>query len=152
MKAKQLFCKLGACSEAVKWVGDRTYAKAWRDCQRGDWLLWITARMIGKRGWPTHQQVVLAACACAETALKYAPAGETRPAEAIEIARKWTRGEATIGEVRTAAKAANAAYAAANYAACAANAAYFARAESLASSADICREMLEPKFAKEEGK
>lgn len=35
---------LGACSDAIAWVGDRDLAAAWAECQRGDWMLWLAAR------------------------------------------------------------------------------------------------------------
>lgn len=122
--------KLGACKEARKWATGKTLATAWLECQRGDWLLWLCAEQIGEPGWPTHQAVVLAVCACAEVALVYVPAGENRPRLAIEAARKWARGEATVAEVRAAAYAAHAAAHAA------------ARPLSLAHSADLVRSML----------
>jgi hypothetical protein len=151
-----LLRELRACSEAVKWAKGKSLSEVWEQCERGDWLLWLCGRMADKEGWPTRKEVVLAACACAEPALKYVKAGEDRPRIAIETARKWVRGEATLEEVRTAAYAA--AYAAAAYAAyayaaaayaayaAAAYAAYaaYARREesrlaSLRQSADIVR-------------
>jgi len=101
---KDILTKLGACTEAVKWAGRKTHKKAWGTCQRGDWLLWIAGKLNVDR-----KLLVLAACGCARTALKYIPAGEDRPRIAIETAEAWTRGEATIGQVRTAAAAARAA-------------------------------------------
>ena len=84
--------------------------------------------------------VVLAACDCAETALRYVPAGEDRPRRAIETARAWARGQATLAQVRAASSAASAfvdaAYAVSAYAASsAASASAFAAASSAASSA-----------------
>jgi hypothetical protein len=134
----ELLKELGACSEAVGWAQDKSFHVVWTTCKRGDWLLWLCGIMADKRGWPTRKQLVLAACACAETALKYVPAGEERPRKAIETARAWTRGEATIEEVRAAANAANAAYAAAyaaNAANAAANAAYAAAYAANAANA-----------------
>ena len=55
----------------------------WNTSDRDDWLLWFCAHMIGKPGWPTHQQVVLASCQCARLALKHIKPGETRPLKAI---------------------------------------------------------------------
>ena len=145
MTNRQLRARLrkhDACSDAVQWVAKRDLATAWQECPRGDWLLWLCAKQIGEAGWPTHQQVVLAACACAETALPYVPAGEDRPRLAIEAVRAWTRGEATLAQVKAAAYAASAAYAA--YAS--ASAAYAAdagdAARALAQCADIVRSML----------
>ena len=81
---------------------------------------------------------MLAACACAETALKYVKPGEDRPHKAIETARAWARGEASIDDVRKAAYAADAAYAA--YAAYAA-AAYAARKKERLWQANKIREL-----------
>ena len=109
----RLLRKLGACSEACAFVASQTLTEAWETCPRADGLLWLCARQIGVKGWPTRRQLVLAACACAETALQYVPPEEKRPAKALEMARKWARGEATLQEVRGAARAAYAyAYAA----------------------------------------
>ena len=120
----------GACEEAVTWAEGKTFAEAWKSCQRGDWMLWLCGKMSGEKSWPTRREVVLAACACAETALKYVPKGEDRPRLAIETARRWADGKATLQEVRVAA-----AYAAAY-------AAYAARKNILNKCADICRHML----------
>jgi len=99
---KEQLTKLGACPEAVKWVGDTTLQQAWQTCERTDWMLWLCGKMVDKPGWPTRQDLVLAACDCARTALRYVPDGETRPLAAIETAERWTRGEATIAEVEAA--------------------------------------------------
>jgi hypothetical protein len=129
---------LSACSEARTWAKGKDFADVWNSCERGDWLLWLSGRMSGKKGWPTGQQVVLAACDCAETALKYVKAGEDRPRIAIETARKWARGEATLDKVRTcaaAADAAAAAYGADAYGADAAAAAAYGAANAAAADA-----------------
>ena len=76
-----------ACSEARQWAGDRTAAQAWEECERADWLLWWAAR-IERSG---RQQVVLAAAACARTALPNVPVGEDRPRLAIEAAERWAK-------------------------------------------------------------
>ena len=157
-KYMALLRSLGACEEARREAQGKGLGEVWSTCKRGDWLLWLVAQMIGKEGWPTHQQVVLAACACAETALKYVPAGEKRPAEAIRVAREWCEDRATLDEVRDAAHAAyavaayaDAAYADAAYAAyAAAYAAYAVAAYAVAdaahaayaSDADIVRSLL----------
>ncbi len=113
----RLLCDLRACPEAQFWAKGKTLARVWETCERGDWLLWLCAKMIGKSDWPTHQEVVLAACDCAETALKYLKSDEDRPRIAIETARRWAIGKATIEE--TSAAAADAAAAAADAAAAA---------------------------------
>ena len=121
---KDILTKLGACTEAVKWAGRKTPKKAWETCKRGDWLLWIASKLDIDR-----KKLVLAACACARTALKYVPVGEDRPRIAIETAEAWTRGEATIEQVRTVTHAAHAAA----HAAYTAHAAYVADAAAQAA-------------------
>jgi hypothetical protein len=144
----ELLVSLGACEDAREWAKGKSFADVWNTCERGDWLLWLLAKMKDKPGWATHKQIVSAACDCAELSLKYVEVGEERPRVAIETARKWVRGEATLEEVKKAARkadrsaydaahaaahaashAASAAYAAAHaaaHAACAASAAYAA--------------------------
>jgi hypothetical protein len=135
----ELLVSLGACEDAREWAKGKSFADVWNTCERSDWLLWLLAKMKDKPGWATHKQIVSAACDCAELSLKYVEVGEERPRVAIETARKWVRGEATLEEVKKAArKADRAAYAAADYAvAYAASAAYIsvAYAASAASAA-----------------
>ena len=113
---KTILTEMGACPEAVKWAGRKTHKRAWETCERGDWLLWISGNLDVDR-----KLLVLAACACARTALRFVPAGEDRPRIAIETAEAWTKGKATIEQVQSAANAAYAAravaYAASAYAA-----------------------------------
>jgi len=93
-----------ACLEAAEWCKtQRSFASAWKNCKRGDWMLWILGRQAGKPESASRKRLVLCACALARTALKHVPAGEARPRLAIETAEKWARGEATIKQVRTAA-------------------------------------------------
>lgn len=117
--------KLMACNEAIRWArkNQSTPAKMWKSCPRGDWMLWLAARVDVDR-----KQLVMAACACARLVLHLVPAGEDRPRKAIEAAEAWCRGEVSLAKVR---RAANAAYAAA---ACA-DAAYAAAAAAYAATA-----------------
>ena len=85
----------------------KDFSQMWNTSERGDWLLWFCAHMIGKPGWPTHKQVVVASCQCARLALKHIPPEETRPLRAIETAEAWARGQATVEQVRNAAYAAD---------------------------------------------
>ena len=132
-----LLDSLRACPEAKKWARGKDDLKTvWETCERGDWLLWLCGQMVGAEGWPTRQEVVLAACDCAETALRYVEPGETRPAECIRVVRAWAEGKATIKQVREARRAAAyTAYAAAAYTAYAADAAAYAYAAEAAYAA-----------------
>ena len=103
---KRLLTELGASQEAVQWAEGKNLRDAWNTCERPDWMLSLCDRMAGRRGWPTREQVVLAACDCAERALRFVPPDEDRPRKAIETVRKWAEGRATLDEVREAADAA----------------------------------------------
>jgi hypothetical protein len=121
---------LGACKEALNWVYEGDYTtlpKAWRECPRADWLLWLVKKNVGKPGWHTRKDVALAECDCAETVLKYVPKGEDRPRIAIETRRAWAVGEATEKECQEAAKGAFTA----------AEDAYFASAEDACFAAAV---------------
>src|SRR3990172_9331619 len=138
--------KMDACAEAVEWARTQpSLARAWRVCPRGDWMLWLAEKRHVDR-----KRLTWVACQCARTALRYVPDGEARPLRCIEVTEAWTRGEATLDEVRAAgaaAWAAGAAGAAAGAAGAAAGAAAWAardaagaaRDASLAESARIVR-------------
>ena len=139
--------RLGACREAADWYDGRDSEQAWAECERGDWMLWVAGKLNVDR-----KVLVAAACECAELALVHVPDGEDRPRQAIETARAWVSGNATLEQVRKAASAAYAASAAdatraaasaadaARAAASAADAAaYASRAKSLRRSAEIVR-------------
>src|ERR1035437_102500 len=96
--------RLNACNEALKWLGDRDLTACWKECPRGDWMLWLAGRANVDR-----KLLVTAACECAKLALPIYEAeypNDKRPHDAIKIALKWVIGKATIEEVRYAAIAA----------------------------------------------
>ena len=139
---------LGPCYNGRRWLMENAYKSTynlWRGCQHGDWLLWLAVRLK-----LDCKVIALAACDCAEAALKYVPEHEHRPRVAIETTRNWCVGEATLGQVRNAAAAADAAsadaYASAAdaYASAAAAAADAAsdRTASLAYSAKLVRKRI----------
>jgi hypothetical protein len=78
----------------------KDFREMWQSCERGDWLLWFAVHLIGKEGWPTHQQIVFASCQCARLALKHIMPGEMRAIRAIERTEAWTRGQSTLEDVR----------------------------------------------------
>jgi hypothetical protein len=119
-----LLRRIDACDgpgEAMPWVEAHAHLspeQLWHACPRGDWLLWFVAQIDLDRRY-----VVAAACACAQGTLHLVPAGEDRPRIAVDTAIRWTQGQATLEEVRSAARAA-AAYASYTAAYAAARAAY----------------------------
>ena len=101
---QKLLARLGACNEARVEAQNKSLKAVWETCNRGDWMLWLLAKLVLDR-----KLLVELCCDCAEPALKYVPVDEYRPAEAIRIARLWVADKATIEEVTAAASAAEAA-------------------------------------------
>jgi hypothetical protein len=96
----------GACRNGLQFIAGKSLAEFWQTDHCANWMLWIAGKMVDTDGWWTRQQLVLAACACAETVLeifekKYP--NDKRPRKAIETAHAWAEGKATIGKVRGAA-------------------------------------------------
>lgn len=97
--------RMCACRESLEWYdaapGEPTHL--WIACPRIAWLFWCAIR-----AGVDIRSIVLAACDCARFALPFIP-DETERADSctrIETAEAWTRGEATLEQVRAAADAA----------------------------------------------
>ena len=130
MKLIDQLKKMGACKDALDWIGDRDLSEAWAECQRADWMLWLAERAV------EGKYCVKVACLCARTALKYVPEGEDRPRLAIEAAERWIDNPSSDAAAHAAARAADAAAHAADAAADAADAA------AHAGMADIVRSVI----------
>ena len=50
MKFRDRLKAMAACYAATEWVGRRSLARAWAECPRGDWMLWLAARVGVERG------------------------------------------------------------------------------------------------------
>ena len=98
-----LLIDLDACHEAREWANGMSLAEVWRTCHRGDWMLWLAARY----GDVPHKTIVAIACDCAEPALPFT--NDPRPTQTLAVVRRWLKDEATIEEVRSAARAAESA-------------------------------------------
>jgi len=120
-----------ACGDALQWAATKPDADtAWAECERGDWMLWLLGALAGSPSSDSRKKLVFCVCACARLALRHVPEGELRPLAAIETAERWSRGEATLNEVRNASDAS----------AYAANAADAARNSTLKTCANIVRQ------------
>ena len=105
--------RMNACQEARDWIATQPDpATAWRECRRGDWLMWLLTRSN-----PDHpgEQYLLGAD-FAEDALQWIPAEyeDTRATceGVIEVVRRYAVGDATEEERAAACAAAGAAGAA----------------------------------------
>ena len=151
MKLHEELIQLRACGEAVEWAKNYdSFASAWKECERGDWMLWLCGTKKGKKGWPSQEEIVLVECDCAELVLpiyeKQYP-NDSRIRDCIETTRQWAKGEATEAEREAAAGAAwEAAEAAAREAAEVTWATWAAweaaEAATFKQCADICRAKL----------
>ena len=156
--------KTGACKEAIFYVRThKNYEEAWNNCPRGDWMLWIAAKLqIDKR------LLTLAKGKCAATVLRLMK--DKRSKKAVKAAIDYGHGLIGDEELKNAADAAydaayaayaanasaygidaaDAAYAVAYAAYSAANASAYAsaaatdaaREKNLQETADICRDLL----------
>ena len=136
MRFNEKLKTIHACDEAVEWVGQRGLRKAWAECERSDWMIWLACECQEELGI-TDRQLHEIACDCAERALQYVPDGEDRPRIAIMTKRRWIRGDATDEELSAAGSAAgSAAWSAARDAARSAGSArYAARSAGYAAGA-----------------
>ena len=93
---KELLIKLNACDEAIEWAGDRTIEEIVKECDRGDWLLWL-AKKIGIE----RQPLTLANGHCANTVRDLMK--NERSTEAVDMAIAFGEGRATMEELNNAA-------------------------------------------------
>ena len=158
-----------ACKDAVEYREQfNTFQEAWKNCQRGDWMLWIAFKLkVNKR------TLTLTKARCAKTVMHLME--DERSIKAVKVAEKYGLGYATEEELEEAsndasyasytsyasAAASNAAYCA-SYSSAAAAAAYYtsktayyaadaillstksieAKKQNELETADICREIL----------
>ena len=88
--------ELPSCPGAWEWAQDRQADEAaYLACERGDYLLWIAARL-----GVTPAPLVLAACDCAERVLRFArPEDMSTLREALQVTRAYMHNEATLVQV-----------------------------------------------------
>ena len=132
MNLQELLSKLSACQEAKEWAGEQTIEQIVANCHRGDWLLWLAKKVD-----MDLQTLTLAKALCVKIVIHLMK--DERSINAVLVAEKFGRGEATMDELNTAAAAAYAAAAAAaadaDAAAAYAAAAYAAAADAYAAAA-----------------
>ena len=136
---KELLIKLGACSDAIEWAGEKTWEEIYNTCHRGDWLLWL----FRKTNPDDLQLLTLAKGYCANTVRHLMK--DERSTKAVDAAIAFGDGKISKDELKaaaytaytayTAAAAAYAAYAAYDAAAAADAAAYAAAAYAAAYAA-----------------
>ena len=133
---------LDACPQAIEWARNYTdLESAWAACDRADWMLWLVSEDLSSR---EELGYCLMACDFAERALVHVPDGEDRPRQAIDVARRYIRGETTEEELGIAGADAGAAAGAAAWAAeTAAGAAARAAAWAVETAAGVAQDAAE---------
>jgi hypothetical protein len=104
-----------ACDAAIGWAKPygNDHAKAWAECERGDWMIWILVRLQQpKQGSKEHRKLVGCLADIAAEALpifeKRYP-NDKRARDCIETLRRYSKSEATIEGVQEARRGAYAA-------------------------------------------
>jgi len=91
--------KFDPCKDAVEFYkGFNTFEEAWNACERGDWMLWIAQQMGVEL-----QPLTLAKGLCANTVRHLMK--DERSTNAVDVAIKFGKGEATREELDDAAEA-----------------------------------------------
>ena len=125
---KELLIERRACKEAREWAQDMPIEEVVQTCHRGDWLLWLAKKVD-----IDFRKLTLAKAHCANTVRHLMK--DERSTNAIDVAIMYGNGGADDEQLKAAAYAADAAYAAAAYVAADATAAYAAAAATAAYAA-----------------
>ena len=111
--------KYSPCMEAMEFRSSyKTFKEAWEACPRGDWMLWIA-----KKAGVDLLKLTTAKALCANTVRHLMR--DDRSTNAIDVALRFGKGEATREELDAAAADA-----------------YAARTKNRLATANICREVL----------
>ena len=91
-----------ACVEALAWA--RTTpdpTTAWKECKRGDWMLWLLSRFVGKRGSAKHRKLVLCCCNIVVSARPLTKGEALKELDkCLRTVRSWARGRgATLHDI-----------------------------------------------------
>src|SRR5690554_1098239 len=94
-----------ACPPGVIWIQEhniKSLQEAWNVCNRGEWLLWMAAKLD-----VDYRKLVLCGALCAHAVVQHMK--DPRSREAVRVAFLWGRGKATDEELEAARAAARAA-------------------------------------------
>jgi hypothetical protein len=117
------------CREALEFRRQYpTFEQAWKECPRGDWMLWIAKRLK-----IDNRKLTLAKGFCANTVIHLMK--DQKSKDAVKAAIDYGNNQIDEDQLKTAADAAAAAYAADAAAAIAAYAAAYAAAATTAADA-----------------
>lgn len=122
MKEIEILKSMNACDDAIEWLEKQSrYEQSWRDCHRGDWMLWLIKKTLDGSD-DSHRKFTMAKARCARTVLHLMR--DERSKKSVLVAERYGEGKATLEELKAAADSAYDAYVAAAYASYASYAAY----------------------------
>lgn len=85
---KERLLALGACDNALLWVGNRTLEEAWAVCNNPPWMFWLSARMLDYEGWSGIKDIVEVCASLIETFIF--------PLHSGSGLRQWKAGHAEL--------------------------------------------------------
>lgn len=96
MTFQELLTSLNACTDAKEWASNKTWEEVYRDCSRGDWMLWL----FQKTNPDNLKELTLAKGHCANTVRHLMK--DNRSIKAVDTAIAFGEGKATIEELDSA--------------------------------------------------
>jgi hypothetical protein len=86
----QLLVKLDACPDAVKWCEGKSLQDAWDSATRSDWMFWL---LLNQSNEATDKELRLIAVKCARQVQHLMT--DQRSINALDVAERFSNGEAT---------------------------------------------------------
>jgi hypothetical protein len=102
---RALLIRIGAAQEIVSWANEKSLTEFWRECERPEWMLWLSEQMVSETKWPPREEVARTACACAETTLHFLERKHPKivlPRTTLAMARAYAEGRIPAGQLRRA--------------------------------------------------
>jgi len=90
------------CSAAIKWVESSSYntvEEFWLNCERVDWMIWVLTKMAGKKGYPSHQNILKCLYECTKEAIDCIPYSDDLIDYHFRTIKQWMGGNATDKEL-----------------------------------------------------
>ena len=89
---------LKPCQDAAQWLAKQPSAiKAWRNCQRGDWMFWLLVRTMDCPQWSLGRRAIVA-CAL-DCARLNCPTTPSEIEGAVQTLRDWVEGVPTVEDI-----------------------------------------------------
>jgi hypothetical protein len=105
-KFQKQLAKLNTCSEAIKWVKNKTAKEAWDTCQRGDWMLQLIGKTDKSNNWSKERkplvQIALDCAMLVEPHFSNNNNNQLAFIWCVDATQRWIDGENNRKEVEAA--------------------------------------------------